>query len=265
MFVSPGEVCCTFLIFPVYYYGIIIGCSVLTGFLTSFLIQKKYYPEFNTEMLFDLTPYLMIFGLIGARLYYCILNFPYYLNHLTEIFFVRKGGLSIHGCIIAGVLTLIVYAKFKKLSVLKLLDLCSYGLIIGQALGRWGNFFNSEAFGTPTNLPWKLYIPLIKRPLEYLQYEYFHPTFLYESILNVLIFLFLILIVKKSAKNLNGIVFGFYLILYSTARIIIESIRTDSVLNIGQIPIAQIVSAIIIIISIIYLIIIYKKQKKINL
>ena len=107
----------------------------------------------------------------------------------TEILAIRHGGISIHGAILGGLIGLFIFAKRHKISALKLCDISALGLVIAQAIGRWGNFFNSEAFGSPTEMAWKLYIPGQYRPIPYTNYEYFHPTFLYESILNILIFI----------------------------------------------------------------------------
>lgn len=259
---SPTEICFKILNFPVYFYGIIMACACLIGVFASLMVQKKYYTELPKDFLFDLTPLLIFWGLISARLYYCILNYHYYSNHLSEIFFLRQGGLSIHGGIFGGILTLLIYAKIKRLPILKVLDICTYGLLVGQIIGRWGNFFNMEAFGSPTTLPVKLFIPLYKRPLEYINYEYFHPTFLYESLLNILVFFILFFIVRKFTKNYTGMIFGYYLILYSIVRFFTENIRIDSVFNICKIPIAQIIAVITIICAVIYLSILYTKQKR---
>lgn len=235
-----------------------MGISLVIGILIAYFITKKYYPELNPEIIYDISPYIIIGAILGARVYYCIVSYPYYILHLSEIFKIWNGGLSIHGAIIGGLIGGIIYAKIYKLPILKLCDIFSCGLVLGQAMGRWGNFFNSEAFGRPTMSFLKLYIPVYKRPLEYMQYNYFHPTFLYESILDVCIFLVLFLLIRKFTKNkdkcMDGIVFFSYLILYSIARIIVEQVRIDSVLNIFGIPIAQIVSAFIILISVIAII-----------
>ena len=135
-----------------------------------------------------------------------------------------------------------------------------YSLVIpiGQAIGRWGNFFNSEAFGKPCNFFWKMYILPQYRPAEYKNEEYFHPTFLYESIADLLIFLILYFALRKKFKECNGLLFCSYLTMYSFIRIFIEFIRTDSVLNIGDIPVAVIVSCVIIIISCLSFFYLYK-------
>lgn len=265
MFVSPGDVAfCLAGTVPVYYYGIIMALSLTCGVMISDKILNKFYPELNSEIVFDISPHIILCAILGARLYYCLLSFPYYSQHPSEIFQVWHGGISIHGALIGGLIGGIFYAKRHHLPILKLCDIFSYGLIIGQALGRWGNYFNSEAFGRPTNSFLKLYIPIYKRPLEYMQYDYFHPTFLYESILDVCIFLILFFVVRKFVKKLDGVVFFSYLILYSIVRIIIEQVRIDSVLDIYGIPIAQIVSVIIIVLSIVGIIMIKNRNKNIS-
>lgn len=250
MFASPGDIAFSIGSVSIYYYGIIMAIALTAGVLVAAFVTKNFYHELKPDVIFNIAPVVIISALFGARIYYCLLNLSYYSQNLLEIFNVRQGGLSIHGAILGGLVGGIIYAKKNKLPVLKLCDIFSYGLILGQAIGRWGNFFNSEAFGRPTESFLKLYIPIYKRPLEYMQYNYFHPTFLYESIIDVLIFLILFFVVRKLTKNKDGIVFFTYLILYSIARILIEQIRIDSVLNIFGVPIAQIVSFIIILIGI---------------
>lgn len=254
MFTSPGEIAFSIAHVAIYYYGIIMAISICIGVLTTHFITKKFYPEINPEIIYDISPHIIIFAILGARIYYCILNFAYYSHNLLEIPEIRHGGISIHGAIIGGIIGGAIYAHRHKLPLLKLCDIFSFGLVLGQAVGRWGNFFNSEAFGRPTEIFLKLYIPIYKRPLEYMQYNYFHPTFLYESILDICIFLVLFFIIRKFVKNKDGIIFFSYLILYSIVRIIIEQIRIDSVLNIYGIPIAQIVCGLTILISIIAII-----------
>lgn len=254
MFVSPGEIAFRIGSVSVYYYGIIMAISLCVGVLLVRFMTGKFYPELNTEIIYDIAPHIILGAIIGARLYYCLLNLPYYSKNLIEILEIRNGGMSIHGALIGGIIMGVIYAKRHKLPILKLCDIFSYGLVLGQAIGRWGNFFNSEAFGGPAQNFLKLYVPIYKRPLEYMQYNYFHPTFLYESILDVCILLILFFAVRKLARGKDGIVFFSYLILYSIVRIVIEQIRIDSVLNIYGIPIAQIVSCVVIFISIIALI-----------
>ena len=202
MFKSPSEICFSIFGIDIYYYGVVMAIAVLTGVFFSNYVRKKCYPEISENDFFDVLFYSVISAFIGARLYYCLFSFSYYSNHLSEIFDFRQGGLSIHGGLLFGFLVGITVAKFKKLPILKFLDLSVLGIILAQAIGRWGNFFNSEAFGRPTEIFCKLYIPISYRPLEYINYEYFHPTFLYESILDVIVFLILFFVIKKFAKNI---------------------------------------------------------------
>ena len=260
MFQSPGEVAFSLFGMPVYFYGITLAVAVLTGFVTSSLIYTNLYDKSGGEKLIDMAPILIITGVMGARLYYCVVNYSYYIVHPMQIFDIRQGGLSIHGMLIAGIITLIILVKKYKLSFFKTADVAACGTALGQAIGRWGNFFNSEAFGLPCSLPWKLYIPPSHRPTFLLDYDYFHPTFLYESMLDLIIFFILLKLLFKY-KDRHGLVFGIYLILYSLARIAVEALRTDSALNIFGIPIAQLISVLIIIVSVFFIKFIAGKNK----
>ncbi len=251
MFVSPGEILITFNNVSIYFYGVILATAILVAILFTDFVQRKYYPQMPKEIVYDISPFLIIAGILGARIYYCCVNSSYFLNHPNEIIMIAHGGISIHGAILGGLIALIIFAKIKKLSVLKLCDMFSYGMILAQAIGRWGNFFNSEAFGMPANHFLKLYIPIEKRPPQFIDYEYFHPTFLYESVLNLIVFCLLFFVLRKRFENKSGLIFCSYLILYSLVRLFVESIRVDSVLNVFTIPIAQFVSILIIIIAII--------------
>lgn len=264
MFVSPGDVALRIGSLSIYYYGIIMAIALSVGVMTAVFVTKKFYPSLNPEIIYDISPHIIIGAIIGARIYYCLLSYNYFAQNPAEIIQLWHGGMSIHGGIIGGLIGGIIYAKRHTLPILKLCDIFSYGLVLGQTLGRWGNFFNSEAFGRPTESFLKLYIPIYKRPLEYMQYNYFHPTFLYESILDFCIFLILFFIIRKFVKNIDGIVFFSYLILYSIVRILIEQLRIDSVLNIYGIPIAQIVSAIILITSIISIFVLKLKNESLR-
>lgn len=260
MFTSPGDIAFSFLGIQIYYYGIIMAISLTVGVFVSNLITKRFYIELNSDVIYDIAPHIIIGAIIGARLYYCLLSINYYIASPLEILQVWHGGLSIHGAIIGGLIGGIIYSRRHQLPILKLCDIFSFGLSIGQAIGRWGNFFNSEAFGKPTESLLKLYIPIYKRPLEYMQYDYFHPTFLYESIFDIIIFLLLLIVIKKTTKKIDGTIFFTYLIMYSLLRLITEQLRIDSILNLWGIPIAQIVSAVIILISTLSLVFIFKNN-----
>lgn len=239
------------------FYGITIALALVVSMCAIFFVSKKIYKDkISQDFLLDLFPVVIIAGILGARLYYVLLNLPFYVNHPKEILAIWHGGLSIHGAIILGVLAGIIYCVSKKQNVLLCADVCILGLPLGQAIGRWGNFFNSEAFGTPTSLPWGLFVPEHLRPEKFADFDFFHPTFLYESILNIIIFAILLYIAKKQPKT--GCIFFSYFILYAIARFIIEGIRIDSVLNIGIFPVAQIASIIMFIIGIIGILVIKK-------
>lgn len=263
-FQSPGDILISISGFSIYNYGIILAFACLVGVYTAYKIFKYYNPEQNYEKFWDFSAYALIIGFLGARLYYCILNPIYYFQNPLEILNFREGGLSIHGGIITGIIGLILLSKKYKLPILNVLDSFVCGTAIAQSIGRWGNFFNSEAFGYPTNLPWKLFIPASQRPPQYLNYEYFHPTFLYESILDILVFIILLQFMNKYAKTMPGITLFAYLILYSCVRLFVETLRIDSALNISGIPIAKIISIILIMSGIMGIaIIINKKNEKI--
>ena len=248
MFASHSQIICTVFGVHIYFYGVILALAIILGTFVSDYLGVKFF-NLKKETIIDLSPYLVIFGIIGARLYYCILNYDFYLRFPTEILAIRHGGISIHGAVLGGLIGLLIFVKRHKISAPKLMDVTAIGLVLAQSLGRWGNFFNSEAFGKPTNLPWKLYIAPQHRPIPYTNTEYFHPTFLYESILDLAIFLILIYITKNKLNKKDGNIALLYLILYSIIRILVEHYRIDSVCYIFGFPVAMVVSAGIIILA----------------
>lgn len=248
MFESHSQIICTIFGVHIYFYGVILALAIVTGTLVSDYIGEKFY-GLKKETMIDASPYLIIFGIIGARLYYCLLNSDFYTRFPSEILAIRHGGISIHGAILGGLIGLIIFAIRHKISIPKLCDISAIGLILAQAIGRWGNFFNSEAFGSPTNLPWKLYIAEQYRPIPYTNVEYFHPTFLYESILDLILFGILLLVLKKGWNKKDGNIALLYLILYSLIRIFVEHFRIDSVMYIHGIPVAMVVSVAIIFVA----------------
>lgn len=244
---SPGEIAFYIFNFPVYFYGIILAFAVFLGVCTAEILAKKF-SDIPENFFVDNSPAVIIAGILGARLYYCIVNYPYYIHNPLEIFDIRQGGLSIHGMLIAGIVTFYFLAKKYRVNLLRLLDVLACAVILAQSAGRWGNFFNSEAFGYPTGGNWGVFIPVSQRPVEFLNYEFFHPAFLYESFLDLVVFAVLILILRRTRA---GCTFFWYLILYSVVRIFVEYFRIDSVLNIGGFPIAQVVSVLLIIAGVI--------------
>lgn len=220
---------------------------ILIGVLVSYSLARKQAKCENVslEQVDELVFYSVVFGVIGARVLYVISNWKFYSRNPSEIFKVWHGGLSIQGAILAGITVFVMYSTLKKgvtFKPLQALDIGAAYLPLGQAIGRWGNFFNYEAFGEPTNLPWKMFIPHAMRPFEFKQYDYFHPTFLYESIWDFLIFLMLTLYLRRYRKRF-GEVFALYLCFYSLGRICIERFRLDS-MYVGSIRLAQLISAI---------------------
>lgn len=261
---SPGDVAFQILGFPVYFYGIILAFACLLAVYTAKIIYQKIYNDGKAELIWDTAPFVVICGIIGARLYYCLLNFSYFFHNPIDIFNIRGGGLSIHGGIIAGIIALWFAAKKYKLSFLRLLDVYSIGTVLAQSFGRWGNFFNNEAFGLPSDGFLKLFIPLQNRPDKFIEYDYFHPAFLYESILDFFIFIILIFVIRKYGIKIEGVTLCTYLFLYSLVRYFIEAVRVDSALNIGSFHVAQLISLGIFIFSICFFIFLFISSLKKN-
>ncbi|MBF2022358.1 MAG: prolipoprotein diacylglyceryl transferase [Hydrococcus sp. C42_A2020_068] len=257
-FQSPGPI--VFEIGPVSirWYGFLIASAVLIGVTLSQYLAKRR--NINPDLIGDLAIWLIIAAIPSARLYYVIFQWQEYAQRPGDILAIWKGGIAIHGAIIGGTLAAMIFARLNKISVWQLLDIVVPALALGQAIGRWGNFFNSEAFGKPTHLPWKLYIPPSNRPPQYLDYEYFHPTFLYESIWNLLVFLLLMYIFLWGLKHRERLKVGtialVYFVAYSIGRFWIEGLRIDS-LMFGPLKMAQMVSLTLILLSSIALVWVY--------
>lgn len=237
---------------------------ILSGIILASIIINKEAKKYNIPANFitNLIFWCVIFGLLGARIYYVIFNLDYYLASPIEIIKIWNGGLAIHGGIIAGVITLIVYCKKYGINILKMTDIAVPGLILAQGIGRWGNFFNSEAHGGIVSRAFLegLHLPKFIINGMHIGNHYYHPTFLYESLLCIIGFIFLYFIRKN--KNIKlGNTTSFYLIWYGAVRFFIESLRTDS-LMLGSLKMAQIVSIIMVVIGIIMFIITTIKCKK---
>ncbi|NEQ11876.1 MAG: prolipoprotein diacylglyceryl transferase, partial [Moorea sp. SIO4E2] len=227
------------------WYGLLIASAVLIGVSLSQYLAKSR--NVNPDLLGDLAIWLVISAIPGARLYYVLFQWKQYAQRPDQIIAIWNGGIAIHGAILGGILAAIIFARLNKLSVWLLVDLVVPSLILGQAIGRWGNFFNSEAFGAPTDLPWKLYIPLGQRPLSFNNFDYFHPTFLYESVWNLLVFGLLMTLFFRDLRRKPHLKVGtmalVYMVAYSTGRFWIEALRMDS-LMLGPLRIAQVVSLV---------------------
>ena len=246
--------------FNIYWYSIFILLGVISAYLLIINESKKH--NINKNDMTDIIFYTLIVGIIGARIYYVIFNLYYYIYNPSEILKVYNGGLAIHGGIISGIIFLYYYVKRKNLNFLRILDIVSPGIIIAQGIGRWGNFFNKEAYGSMTTLSnlKKLHIPNFIINGMKIDGNYYYPTFFFESILCFIGFIIIMLIRKN--KNIKlGLQIGFYFIWYGIIRFFIEILRQDS-LMLFNIKMAQVVSILLIIIGII--LIIKSKEKYIK-
>lgn len=242
--------------FSIKWYGILIGSGMLLGIMIASYtckLRKVSYDELLNIVLIALP-----IAIIGARLYYVIFNFSNYSKHLIDILNIRQGGLAIHGGVIAGLLCAYTYAYHKKINFLAVADVTVPSLILAQAIGRWGNFFNSEAHGGPVTYAFIKHFPAFIQKGMYIDGTYYHPTFLYESIWDLCVFITLIIMLKKTRQF--GIVFFSYIGLYSIGRFFIEGLRTDS-LMLGPLRIAQVVSLCGIVIWISALLIYWRKNQ----
>ncbi len=248
---SPGPELFQLGPFSLRWYGLLIAISVLLGLnLSGELALKK---GLKKSLINDLLPILVLASVIGARIYYVAFEWRNYTgkNFWSSINFLNLnipipsaieiwgGGIAIHGALIMGTLSIIFFCRWRKEPFWDVIDVLVPSVALGQAIGRWGNFFNNEAFGIPTNLPWKLFIPYKFRPEIFLTKDYFHPTFLYESVWNIFVFGILIFLFRKSYKREltlpSGSLSCLYLITYSLGRLWIEALRTDP-LCLGGIP-----------------------------
>lgn len=243
LFQSPGPVMLQIGPLSLRWYGFLIACAVIIGLnLSQWLAPKR---NLNPDLLNDLIIWLVIGAIPGARLYYVLFEWSRYAQHPASIIAIWQGGIAIHGALIGGTLATLFFVRRHHLSFWNLLDVLAPSVILGQVIGRWGNFFNSEAFGSPTNLPWKLYIPPANRPFALANYDYFHPTFLYESLWNLGIFTILLTLffygLHHPGKLKTGAIACCYLVGYSLGRVWIEGLRTDS-LMLGPLKMAQVIS-----------------------
>ena len=247
-------------IISIHWYSILLFIAILIGSNLAIKEAKKH--GFEEDFMVNLLFLTVIIGIIGARIYYVIFNFDYYQNNLLEIFKVWNGGLAIHGGIIAGLITIAIICYKKKINLLKILDYLVVGLIIAQAIGRWGNFFNGEAHGAITSLNYLESLHLPKFIIEgmYINGNYYIPTFLYESVWCFIGFIIMLIVRRKKFMNI-GYLTSFYLVWYGVERFFVEGLRTDSLMFLS-LRVAQLVSLIMIIIGIVIFIYSLKKSKK---
>lgn len=241
----------------IHWYGLTLALGTLAGFFIIRWVATHY--DLGEPVIFDLFIVLIIFGLIGARLYHVSNEWPYYSQHPAQIFQIWNGGLAWHGGLIAGVTAAYIFSRIKKINFWLLSDIVVPGLALGQAIGRWGNYFNQELFGRPSGLPWSIPIDLANRPTGYLQFQYFHPTFLYESlgslaILGILLWLHVRRWRHKPVEGWanftqRGFICLLYLALAAGLRMATESLRIDHTPIIGGVRLPIIVGGLIIILA----------------
>ena len=265
--------------FDIAYYGIVIGIGMLAGIAMAMMEAKR--TNQNQEDYIDIAIFGIIFGIIGARIYYVVFAWDMYKDNLLEIFNTRHGGLAIYGGVIAAVITVFVVARVKKLPVALLLDTGCFGLITGQMIGRWGNFFNREAFGDYTDNLLAMQIPLdavrssdvsenIREHIDVIDgvsYIQVHPTFLYESLWCIMVLV--ILLLYRTHKKFNGELFLMYLAGYGAGRVWIEGLRTDQLWFPGtEIPVSQVLAGVLVVVAVVLIVcgrrglVPKKKQKK---
>lgn len=246
--------------FSIAYYGIVIAFGMICGFLMAEWQAKRMAQD--REVILDLALWDIIFALVGARIYFVVFSWDYYKDHLTEIFNTRGGGMAIYGGVIAGVITTLVFSKIRKVSFLKLADVAVGGLLVGQIFGRWGNFFNREAFGSYTD---SLFAMQLKRAdvresditpdiLQHLvsikgtEYIQVHPTFLYELLWNIGVLTVILLYTRH--RKFDGQIFLMYLFGYGLGRFWIEGLRTDQLtFTTMHLPVSQVLSLLLVLVS----------------
>ena len=227
---SPGPLLVELGPLAIRWYGLLIAVAVLLGLWVSSQLAKMR--GLDPGVISDLLPLIVLSAVIGARLYYVLFEWQQYQINWLEAFQIWKGGIAIHGALLGGSIAVIAYSRWMKLSFWALMDVLLPSVALGQAIGRWGNFFNSEAFGLPTSLPWKLFIPVANRPAAYLNQSWFHPTFLYESIWDLGLFVLLIILFRQRRTNgewllPKGGISCVYAFGYSIVRFWIEGLRLD--------------------------------------
>ncbi|MCM2590203.1 prolipoprotein diacylglyceryl transferase [Rossellomorea marisflavi] len=242
----------------VHWYGVIIGLGIALGMYM--VIRESKRQGLHPDTFIDLLVWAIPIAIISARIYYVAFEWNnYYADHPEDIIKIWNGGIAIHGALIGSVLTTIIFAKIKGLSFWKLTDIAAPSLIVGQAIGRWGNFINQEAHGREVSRQFleNLHLPRFIIDQMYIDGAYYHPTFLYESLWNVVV-LILLLIIRRKVKSLRrGELFLTYVIGYSIGRFFVEGMRTDS-LMLGDFRFAQVISVALIVAAIVT--IIYRRK-----
>ncbi len=223
--------------FHIYFYGILITLGVVAATLLARAEAKRR--GLNPDIVYDMLIWVVIAGIVGARIWHVLTPPPsmvaqgitthYYLTHPLDMIDIRKGGLGIPGAVGGGVLAMWIYARRQKLNLIAWLDIVAPGLALAQAIGRWGNFFNQELYGAPTNLPWKIYIDPLHRMPGFQNVAYYHPLFLYESLWNLANMAVLLWLGRRFKDRLKtGDIFLGYLVIYPLGRFLLDFLRLDA-------------------------------------
>ena len=255
VFTSPGPLLFQLGPFSLRWYGLLIAIAVLCGLALATRLGKER--GIDSTLIADLLPLLVLAAVVGARIYYVTFEWRQYRFNWLDALAIWRGGIAIHGALIGGTLAVILYSRWRKIAFWNLLDVLLPSVALGQAIGRWGNFFNSEAFGLHTDLPWKLTIPFSNRPVEFLDQSTFHQTFLYESIWNLGVLLLLLWLFRRGMEGRIALPAGalscVYLMSYSCGRLWIEGLRIDPLCLMGTPPycagglrMAQLISLVLI-------------------
>lgn len=228
-FTSPGPLVFQLGPLALRWYGLLIAVAVLLGLLVAMRLGRERSIE--SALIADLLPLLVLGAVVGARIYYVALEWRHYQTQWFDVFAIWRGGIAIHGALLGGTIAVILFCRWRHQPFWPLLDVLMPSVALGQAIGRWGNFFNSEAFGLPTTMPWRLTIPIGNRPPEFLAESTFHPTFLYESLWNLGVFTLLLVLFRRGNKGRiplpPGAISCVYLMAYSVGRLWIEALRLD--------------------------------------
>lgn len=246
----------TFFGTNIHWYGIIIAFGMVLAILLCMYLARRN--SLSEENILDVVIWATPIGIICARIYYVVFSFDQYKDRLADIFKIWEGGIAIYGCVIGAIATVLVYCRIKKLSSLKLMDVCCIGLALGQSVGRWGNFVNREAFGSAVADTYILRMKLYTTP-DMTTWATVHPTFLYESLWTFALFVLLLVIIRK--KKFDGQVFWTYISFYGLGRFFIEALRTDS-LYLGAFRVSQLVAVVATVTGVSMLIRGYKSQNK---
>ncbi|PIS40772.1 MAG: prolipoprotein diacylglyceryl transferase [Candidatus Kerfeldbacteria bacterium CG08_land_8_20_14_0_20_43_14] len=238
----PGSIIASLGGLQIRWYGLIMALALLAGIFLAMKLAEK--SGIKSEKIISLAFVAAICAILGARLFHVLEEWSYYGSHLGEVYKFWQGGLAFHGVVFGGLVALFFWSKRNQLSILKLLDIVFPALVLGQAIGRWGNWFNQELYGKPTNLPWAIPIQPEFRVSGYENFSSFHPLFLYESLGNLIILIFLLMLWKKKPKT--GIIAASYLILSPALRFGLDFLRLNQP-GLGNFSYAQVFCLILIV------------------